>query len=179
MSLKTKIITLAILVLLLVSLKFGYAWLERQCARCYKPEIENGVPQITKDYTNLKLVYTRNNGSLPPDYHRDYTYTITTNEKGEVSGDYVVKDYEKVLEQKPLAISKKQLEKLIAAVKKIDPKTNDNTNSGCTGGTYESVKISQNTKSLLQISSYSCAGKSTNESLEEFSTIVEKILADK
>lgn len=174
---KKKIIISVILVVGLILLgKFLYAKLEDYCPRCKNPNIINNITNINKDNASLEFIYSKNNGSLPPPEHKENIYTISTDEKGTIKGKYVLRDYNKTLEQKPLALSKEQLEKLIAAVAKVDPKTNDTANSGCTGGSYKSIKISQNKKVFLETASYNCANIATNESLEKWSAEIEKIL---
>lgn len=174
---KRKLIILAALVIAVVfAVKFAYSKLEDYCPRCSNPNVSDNSSKINKDYANLEIVYSKNNGSLPPLYHREYIDTISTDEKGNIKGEYTVRDYNKTLEQKPLTISKEQLEKLIAASGKIEPTSSESANSGCTGGSNKSLKISQDDEILLAASAYNCAGKSTNESLEKFSLEIEEIM---
>lgn len=156
--------------------KVVYSEYYKLCGRCYKPIVPNTISQITKDYVNLKIVYSKNNGSLPPSYYREDVYTITTDRTEIITGEYTIRDYDKVTEKNPLVISREQFTKLIAAAEKINPESNDSINLGCTGGSAKSIKISQNDKVLLDTSAYNCADKSTNESLEKFSAEFEKIL---
>lgn len=156
--------------------KFLYLQLEDYCPRCKKPVVPNEVLKITNDYKNLTIIYSKNNGSLPPVYHREDIFTVTTNEKGNSTGEYAIKDYKKILEKKPFTISHEQLSKLLRIAARIDPKSNDSVNAGCTGGSVKSISISQNKKVLLETSTYNCSGKATNESLEKFSDEVEGVL---
>ena len=176
MNIKKIIIgTIFIAVIILLG-KFLYAQLIDYCPRCKNPKVVNNIININKDNKNLEIIYSKNNGSLPPPNYRENIYTVVTDDKGNIKGEYVTRDYNKTIKQKALTISKEKLKKLMTVIEKIDPKTNDNANSGCTGGAYKSIKISQNTKVLLQTSSYNCAGIATNESLEKLSLEIEGTL---
>lgn len=145
--------------------------------------------QNNTDLHNLKVVYSYDNGSLPPDSHRQYEFNITTDNKGEIKSEYTlsdynvhtlqeVNDYKNVLEKRPFTFSWEQLSRLINASKKVNSKSDDSINSGCSGGSNRSIKIAQKDELLLEATSYNCDGKSTNESLEEFSAEFAGILAN-
>lgn len=139
-------------------------------------KVEN---QALENLNNLKIVYSTNNGSLPPPYHKEYELTITTNESGKITGEIKASDYKSVLETKSVAVSEEQLKKLIELYKNVNPKEDESITSGCTGGSPKSVKISQGEKVLLETSAYNCGGKSSNESLADFSAEADKILSNK
>jgi len=175
---KKIIIGIVVVVALIIAGKLLYNQLVDYCPRCKNPATPNEVLRITNGNTNLSIVYSKNNGSLPPQYHREDVFTVTTDEKGTISAEHTVKDYKEVLEKKPLIFSHENLNQLLGIATKIDSKSNDSANLGCTGGSNKAIKISQKDKILLETSSYNCGGKSTNESLEKFSADIEKILAE-
>ena len=138
--------------------------------------VENSISEINKNYANLTIVYSKNNGSLPPPYHREYVFTISTDGAGNIKGESTIRDYDKVIEKTPFVVSREQLNKVITASAEIHPESNDSVNLGCTGGSATSIRISQSNKMLLATSAYNCAGRSTNNSLERFSAKVEDIV---
>ena len=129
-----------------------------------------------KEYKNITIVYSSDNGSLPPQYHREYTITVSENAEGVTSGRSVVKDYEKVLEEKTISVDDGQFEALMSELLKIGPPSSDDKLFGCTGGTGKSLRVFKEQKTILATSSYSCAGESTNKSLEEFDPVITNIL---
>ena len=141
------------------------------------PIFQNEVlKEFSRNQTNFEIVYESNNGSLPPEYFRQNLLTISTDKNGVISGKYQIKDYKKVLEEKPIVVSRDQLQRLIKTASQINSEANIDVNSGCTGGSTSSLKISQDNKVLLKTSAYNCAGRSTNDSLERFSAEVEGTL---
>lgn len=169
-------IFLVVIVFLIVKLVIYES--TKLCGRCNQPVVPNTVSQIN-DYANLKIVHSSGNGSLPPPYYRSYTFTILTNSSGEIAGEYKVSDGRgKIFEKRALTISSEQLTNLIAVAAKINPKTDESVNSGCTGGIGKSLTISQNNNVLLEASAYNCAGKSSNDSLEKVSAQIERLLSD-
>ena len=178
MNKKIKIIVVSVLAIgIIIVGKFIFLDHFDPCPRCKKPGVPNTVSQTSKDYANLKIIYSKNNGSLPPPYHREYVYTISTDETKIIKGEYAIRDYDKVIEKRPLVISGDQLLKLIQTTAKINPESSDSVNLGCTGGSVKSVKVSQDKRVLLETSTYTCAGKATNESLEKLSLEIEQALS--
>lgn len=167
------IICVALGIALILVGKFLYDRLLGYCPRCREPVILNEVLQITSDYENLTIIYSKNNGSLPPMYHREDIFTITTDEMGNSTGEYVARDYEKELEKRPLTVSREQLNELLGVAAQIDPKTDGSANLGCTGGSVKSISVVQDKKTLLRTSAYNCGGESSNESLGKFSDEIE------
>lgn len=172
---KKIILYIVLAIIIFVVVKIAYFEFLKLCGNCGKAPSQN-ILTLTKNHSNLLITYSSNNGSLPPPYHRERVVTISTDGKGKIKGTYTVGDYKTVIEDKSLTVSREQLNKLITAAAKINPKSDEGSVSGCTGGTSKSIKISQNNKMLLETSAYSCALKSSNESLEKFSLEAERII---
>lgn len=178
MSKRTKIVLLIILASVAAFVIAYWIFFEYfdPCPRCKKPVVSKRVSEIGNNYTNLKIVYSTNNGALPPPYHRSKILTITTDASGTITGEYKISDGRDVLEKKTVAVSKEQLASLIAATAKINSQSDNSVNLGCTGGTGKSLEISQNDTLILEAAAYYCAGKSTDEGLEKVSVEFEKLL---
>jgi len=166
-------IVLAIVVFLVV--KIAYFEIFKLCGDCERSP-SNNLLKLTKNYSNLLIIYTSENGSLPPPYHRERIFTISTDGAEKIKGNYTIRDYKNIIEEKSLSVSREQLNKLITALVKINSKSNDDTVSGCTGGTSNSIKVSQNNKTLIDTSAYNCAFKSSNESVKKFFSEAELII---
>lgn len=164
---KKVILCIILAIILFLVAKFAYFGYFKLCGSCGRSPSDN-ILSINKDHTNLSITYSSNNGSLPPQYYREKTVTITTNEKGEIKGKSTIKDYSKVIEENSLTVSAEQLNKIINASAKINPKSDDNVTFGCTGGTSSSIKITQNGKEILATSTYNCADRTSNKSLDNF-----------
>ena len=137
--------------------------------------IEDNV--LSNDLSSVEFVYSESNGSLPPPYHRKNVLTITESSSGDsVIAELVTSDYKDVLKRKNIDITVEQFKDLVDKAGKIE-KENDSINAGCTGGTSQSIKISRKNVTFLDTSNYNCAGKSTNESLLNFSKELGKIIS--
>lgn len=149
---------------------------DKNCSekRAFSTVVSNESSKITSN-KNLTIIYSKNNGSLPPEYQRKYEFTITTDASGAITGEYTVNDYKDTKDMKSVAVTFEQLNKIITALKTVKPESDQN--SDCAGGSTKSLKVSQNNVVILETFAYNCAGKSTNESLEEFSAIVEEMLS--
>ena len=121
------------------------------------------------DYRNYTLVYSSDNGSLPPPYHRERTLTASKNTEGKVTAEYEINDYSTTLEKKEVYISSEQFDSLVNDALLVAPGESDSL-EGCTGGTSKSLQVFEGEKSIIDVYSYNCAGKTTNKSLEDFYT---------
>lgn len=127
------------------------------------------------DYNNIEIVYFSGNPSLPPPYGLMNTLTISSSATGQIKAEYEFNN-EGILKKKPITVSFDQLEKLVKGVLELKPA--DNSLLGCTGGSSQSIKISQAGKTLLEVSAYYCAGKTNNESLDKLAIEIQKILSN-
>lgn len=173
MSTKKKIILIIFGLLIIVIA--GVVYIESTKTCCAPPPFQNQVlDQFSKNQANFEIVYTTSNGSLPPQSYRQNQLIISTNQEGSASAKLRISDTIKVLEEKSIDITNIQLQRLMKTASQIDPKSKDA--DGCSGGSTKSVKITKDTKVLLEASSYYCDDTSTNKSLEEFATEVERLL---
>lgn len=172
---KKIILYIVLAIALFLVAKIAYFEYHKPCGNCGRSP-SNNILKLTNDYSNLLIIYSSENGSLPPPYHRENIVTVSTDEVGKIKGIYTTRDYTKVIEEKSLTVSREQLKQLITALAKINPESNDDSTLGCTGGSSNSIKISQNKKILLTTSAYNCADKSSNESLENFFLEAELII---
>lgn len=185
---KKVILYIVLAVVLVLAAKIAYFELFKTCGDCGEPEVnpasysesrnsaEIDKIETDKNFNNLKIIYSNNNGPLPPAYHREYIYTISKNAAGEVTAGYEANDYNKLLEKKSLSFSGDQFNELVSGALAVGISSNPNALDGCTGGTSESIKILRGEEVLLQTSAYNCAGKSTNESLNIFSAQFGKMM---
>lgn len=168
------LLIIAVVAAFLLAAKIGYLTYFKLCENCgntpSKDVKVNNVSSIGKHYGALSIVYSSENGSLPPPYHKEKIVNITTDTIGEIKGEYMVQGYKKdeIMEKRGLSVTYEQLEKLIAAAAKINPNSDESSTDGCTGGTSKSIKISQYDRTILETSNYSCALKVSNVSLEKF-----------
>jgi len=136
---------------------------------------ENFITSI-KDYNNLKIVYGKSTGSLPPPYYRREEFTILTDSLGIATAEYIARDYEKVLERRGVNVSSGQLGDLISAAAKITPKAEGDRDLPCPGSSNESVTISQNGNVLLSASANSCGGDFDYESFSELVSEIDNLI---
>lgn len=151
----------------------------KTCGDCGKPHVQElsqentakVVPlQPADNFTASTLIYSRNNGSVPPPYYSNYVLTVTKDSAGVIKAIYERKDYKgSVLLKKNVSLSDDQFVNLMSKALVVG-KDKPNLLSGCTGGSNKSLKILEGEKVVLETSSYSCAFKATNQSLEDFST---------
>lgn len=160
---------------MLLIAKVAYFEYLKFCSNCGRPPAKD-ILELLKDYSNLSISYSSDNGSLPPPYHRENIITISTDKTEKIQGKYTIRDYKNVLDERIINVSPEQLKKLITSLSKINPESNDAVISGCTGGSSKSIKISRNEKVLLSVSAYNCSNKSSNESLEKFFSEAKSII---
>ena len=112
------------------------------------------------DMTNStikKITYHFGDASVPPQYHRSYTITITA-DKVRV----VVDSYGDILADETDEITSKQFDDIRKSFK-----SNKITNctlgedEGCSGGTFERISYSDNENEIFSGSVYHCGGNDT------------------
>jgi len=181
-----KIILFGVLAIgLVLAAKIVYFELYKTCGDCGDPDRFRGVSEIevseiefseiNGEYPDLAIRYSKSTGALPPAYYREHILTITTDGTGRISGEYVTRDYEKVLATTPVNISKEQLKKLITISANIG-KQSAETEPVCPGASTKSIKIIQNDKVLLDRDDASCGGAFAEESLMDLFIELEKLL---
>ncbi len=136
------------------------------------------VLKIIEDTTcaTCKFEYRANNGSVPPQYHREYVLTASEDKNGKVTAEYSVESGypggmggypSTVLEKKSVSMSIGDFRPILNAAFMVSP---DQTNSlnGCTGGSNESVKVYNGDKVVKEAHNYSCARQMSDPSFADF-----------
>ena len=160
------------LVLVIVIIIIGkVVWLKTQ----------NNIPTLS--CTQCKIIYTSDNGSVPPQYHRIYTSTFYRDaenfwaeykiESGYPNDRFAVKT--EVIKEEKKIITEEKFQNLISKALKISPESDSDKLAGCTGGNTESLTIYDEEKIILETSNYNCAGRKSNSSLSTFSKEINEL----
>lgn len=101
-----------------------------------------------------KLVYRFGDASLPPQYHRSYTVTVT-----ETKMNVLVDSYGEKIEEKSFDLKSGDFKGLMDAFTKAGIKNCDMKDEpGCTGGTSEGVTLYNKDAKTFEGSVYHCGG---------------------
>lgn len=108
------------------------------------------------DVSNIeKLVYRFIDASVPPQYHRSYTITVTAG-----SAAVVVDSYGDILAEKSYPMAAGEFRKIKQSFAKHDIRNCPPVeNSGCTGGTSEKIACFNQDEKIFSGSVYHCGGK--------------------
>jgi hypothetical protein len=104
-----------------------------------------------------RIVYRFGDASVPPEYHRSYTITVTK-DKAEAAVDC----YGDVLTRESVSISEAVFQKALDKVSESgiraveDPREES---GGCTGGTTEVLRLYKDDKEFFSARVYHCGGK--------------------
>ncbi len=137
-----------------------YFQMNKTCGNC-------GNQETSGEYFGIVIRYSKNNGSLPPAYYRENILTISTDGSGQISGEYVTMDYEKILEEVPVFVSSKQLNDIMLASSKSGRRTDGVGDPVCPGASIKSVEIFQRDTVLFDRSLASCGGAPSDAALTE------------
>ncbi|MFC1885232.1 hypothetical protein ACFL2O_10730 [Thermodesulfobacteriota bacterium] len=124
-----------------------------------------------------EITYHFGDASVPPQYHKSYTITVTPN-----SVRIVVDSYGKILADKSYEITLEQfnsIKKSLARNKIENCKRKGE--DGCTGGTNESISYTDNKMKKFSGSVYHCGGKDTGNlcgNVTRFANDVKKLIPD-
>jgi hypothetical protein len=143
---KYKIKTIAIFFLALCTIVMGID-------ACGNHDGENKVTQTTIQ----EITYHFGDASVPPNYHRSYTITVTADRV-----KIVVDSYGEILADEEYEITAKQFDDIQRSLEsnKIRNCTLAD-DEGCTGGTSESISYVNNKNEIFSGSVYHCGGKDT------------------
>ncbi len=108
----------------------------------------------TGGVTKIELRFR--DSSVPPQYHRSYTITLTPRKARKV-----VDSYGDVISDEEAALDPKLFEKLVADLKKLGLKDVPPKSDGCTGGTSRSLTVYEGSNKTVQVASAKCGGKET------------------
>jgi murein DD-endopeptidase MepM/ murein hydrolase activator NlpD len=103
-----------------------------------------------------KIEYRFNDASVPPEYHRSYSWIVT-----ESKVQYILDSYGSILKDTTIEISELKWEQCKNAFLNCGIKNhkNSNSNQGCTGGTSVTIKTWLNGKENFSGTNYYCGGK--------------------
>lgn len=168
-----KVIKVVLLLAIAIVLVLGAIWLQN---KYQKP---TPTPTPTPELTNLidvKIVYSENNGSLPPPYHSETIVTVYSDQQGVITGSVIVKGYDDndIRSKKNFLVSKKQFEDLYKATKNVESLEQEET--GCTGGSGAYLMLREADVIDKEIYSYTCGGINSNPSLSTFGKELKRIL---
>jgi hypothetical protein len=125
-----------------------------QCG-CSKKDTGVKAEMDTKTKSNIKKITFRFiDSSVPPEYHRSYTITVT-----QQKANIIVNSYGKIIAKKEFNIKKQQFEDIL---KSLDNNKIRNLNLGenhdCTGGTTEELTYFDELKEIFSGTVYHFAG---------------------
>ena len=116
----------------------------------------NGENNMT-DATIQKITYHFKDASVPPEYHRSYTVTVTTDKVR-----IVVDSYGEILADKRYKITSKQFDGIRKSLERNKIRNCTlSDDEGCTGGTIERISFSDGENEIFSGSVYHCGGKDT------------------
>ena len=102
-----------------------------------------------------EIIYAFGDASVPPQYHRSYTITVTPG-----AAALVVDSYGAVLAEKTYEITPERFREIVASLKRrgIEHAALED-DDGCTGGTTETVSLSNGEKEVFSATVYHCGGR--------------------
>ena len=112
---------------------------------------------IMVNATIQEITYHFGDASVPPEYHRSYTVTVTTDRIR-----IVVDSYGEILTNKGYEITNKQFNDIRDSLKRNKIRNCTlGDDEGCTGGTSERISFSDGENEIFSGSVYHCGGKDT------------------
>jgi len=104
-----------------------------------------------------KITYHFRDASVPPEYHRSYTITVTTDKVR-----IVVDSYGEILANERYEITNKQFNDIKNSLERNKIRNCTlGDDEGCTGGTIERISFSGRENKIFSGSVYHCGGKDT------------------
>ncbi len=111
--------------------------------------------QVELKYQTRKIVYEFIDSSVPPEYHRSYTITVSF-QKVKI----IVDSYGEILAEREYDIKKEQFEYILESFFKNQiGNENLGDEDGCTGGTTEKLSLLHGEKEIFNGIIYHCGGK--------------------
>jgi len=118
-----------------------------------------------------KITYRFIDASVPPQYHRSYTITVSQNR-----AHITVDSYGDVLAEKEFNISSDQFKELLNCFQKTKIRNCKlEKENGCTGGTGEKISLSDENKDMFSGRIYHCGGKNYGNLCGGISLFAEEI----
>jgi len=114
--------------------------------------------KMVQDHTLAKvnkMVYHFGDSSVPPEYHRSYTITVTEND-----ARIVVDSYGNILNESTVAVSSSGFKAILDVIKKSGIGNRSRRgDDGCVGGTMESMNLFVGQSEVFSGSVYYCGGE--------------------
>ena len=136
------------------------------------------VPGCIFDYPNdnavetvTEITYSYQDSSLPPEYHRSYTITVTAD-----TAKVVIENYSEILVNEEYAVTEKQF----AGVKESLVTNNIRAcelgdNIPCPGGSSENVTYSDAEEELFSGTVYNCGGEDSGDMCGDVASFAEAV----
>lgn len=137
------------------------------------PKVDQIIEETIQLPKNInKIEYHFQDASVPPQYHRSYSWIIT-----ETSIRYVLDSYGTILKDTTQQISLEKWEKCKTAFINcgIKNKKNQEVELGCTGGTSVRIRTWLNDKENFSGNAYKCGGKIEGDLTGDTQKFLEKI----
>jgi hypothetical protein len=107
--------------------------------------------------TIKEITYHFGDASVPPNYHRSYTITVTAD-----SVKIAVDSYGDILAEEEYEITSKQFDDIQRSLERNNIRNCTlGDDEGCTGGTSESISYVNNKNEIFSGSVYHCGGEDT------------------
>ena len=125
-----------------------------------------------------KIVYRFQDASIPPQYHRSYTITVT---KDQIN--LAVDIYDTVIKEATYDLPDPTMQDLLGFLKmfQVTEKEPGRAAKECTGGTSKLLTVYSNEKVLLKGIAYHCAGRvegSLSGDIDAFTGKMEELIPD-
>ena len=124
-----------------------------------------------------EIVYCFGDASVPPQYHRSYTITVTPGQ-----ARVAVDSYGDVLAEKAHEITREEFEDIVRSLSRHRIGSAElGEDEGCTGGTTETIRYSDGMNELFSGSVYHCGGRDSGDlggDVRGFAEEVGKLIPD-
>lgn len=124
-----------------------------------------------------EITYRFIDASVPPQYHRSYTITVSTSR-----ANVVVDSYGKILVEKTYEIPKSEFNSLLNSFQKNKIRNcSMDEGDGCTGGTGEKISVFDSKKEVFSGQVYRCGGEDYGNmcgDISAFAEVVKMLVSD-
>jgi hypothetical protein len=121
--------------------------------------------------TIQQVTYYFGDASVPPEYHRSYTITVTTHKVR-----IVVDSYGEILADEGYEITDKQFNDIRNSLKRNKIRNCTlGDDKGCSGGTIERISFSDAENEIFSGSVYHCGGKDTGNLCGDITSFVNDV----
>jgi hypothetical protein len=119
-----------------------------------------------------KIIYSFKDASVPPQYHRSYTITVTSDQ-----AHILVDSYGDILADATIDIPEQKIDDLARYIEIYQVKEKDRKSDTtiCTGGTSKSLTIYSDENIVLNGTVYQCGGRLEGNLLGDIDSFAEKI----